>query len=237
MIKGIVFDKDGTLTNFHETWMPAIHKTVELFSGDNQDLKQRLMIAGGWDPEEDRITSGSILGAGDINDLIDCFLEILPELTSRREALHTEVEEIFTYSSCEEVVPATDLAELFTNLRDRGLLIGVATMDSENAANMLFDKLGVQDQLSYVVGYDSGHGVKPSSGMVEGFFKKTGLSANEVMVVGDNTHDTEMGRNAGAAKVVGVLTGNSLAEDLDGHADHILSSVAELPALIDQLNA
>lgn len=235
MIKGIVFDKDGTLTDFDKTWMPAIHKAVEIFSGDNLELKKELMIAGGWDPEADRITSGSIFGAGDLNDLMDCFLEILPELKSKREELLSEVDELYTITTNEGVVVATDLKRLFSLLTGRGIKIGIATMDTEKAAHMLFKKLGVDDLISYVVGYDSGKGVKPSAGMVQGFIDHTGIDAEHIMVVGDNSHDTEMGRNAGVATVVGVLTGNSLESDLEGYADHILPNVCELPALLDQL--
>ncbi len=235
MIKGIVFDKDGTLTDFHKTWMPGIHQVAELFARGDDDLKHRLMVAGGWDPVTNRITSGSIIGAGDLNDLMDCYLEILPHLAVGRDDLLTKVDAIFSHSCCEGVVEATNLKELFSNLHARGVTIGVATMDSENSAHMVFKKLGVSDCISYVAGYDSGYGVKPSAGMIEGFLSHTGLKGSDILVVGDNSHDTEMGKNAGAFKVVGVLTGNSLEEDLTGHADYILKHVGEIPDLLDQL--
>ena len=69
--------------------------------------------------------------------------------------------------------------------------------------------------------------------MVDGFRAATGLAAAEVAVVGDNLHDLEMGRAAGAGLLVGVLTGTSLREDLADHAHHVLDSIAGLEELLD----
>ena len=73
----------------------------------------------------------------------------------------------------------------------------------------------VLQQFDFLAGYDSGHGVKPEAGMVLAFCQQTGLSCEEVVVVGDNRHDIEMGRNAQAGLCVGVLTGTSERSDLE----------------------
>jgi phosphoglycolate phosphatase len=57
----------------------------------------------------------------------------------------------------------------------------------------------------------------------------------DVAVVGDNLHDLDMGRRAGAGLVVGVLTGNSERADLTAHADHVLESIVELEGVLDRL--
>jgi len=49
------------------------------------------------------------------------------------------------------------------------------------------------------------------------------------VVVGDNPHDLQMARSAGAGVAIGVLTGNSGAEDLLPLADAVLASVVDLP--------
>jgi phosphoglycolate phosphatase len=46
--------------------------------------------------------------------------------------------------------------------------------------------------------------------------------------VGDSLADLEMGRAAGAARVIGVLSGVSAREDLEPFADALLNSVADL---------
>jgi phosphoglycolate phosphatase len=59
--------------------------------------------------------------------------------------------------------------------------------------------------------------------------------AAEVCVVGDNLHDLEMGRAAGAGLVVGVLTGTSEHGDLAPLADRVLESIVALEALLDEI--
>ena len=54
-----------------------------------------------------------------------------------------------------------------------------------------------------------------------------------VLVAGDTPRDLQAGINSGAAYVVGVLSGASDADELGAHRHtHLLSSVAELPALL-----
>ncbi len=60
------------------------------------------------------------------------------------------------------------------------------------------------------------------------------LEPAEVIVVGDNRHDIEMGKNANAGLCIGVLTGTSTRADLEGVADLLLDDIAGLPAVIKQ---
>jgi phosphoglycolate phosphatase len=109
----------------------------------------------------------------------------------------------------------------------------VATSDSLQGARASLSGFGVLERLDFLAGYDSGHGVKPDPGMVEGFCGATGLVAAQVAVIGDNPDDLEMGRAAGAGLVVGVLTGTGASSELEALADHVLGSIAEIETLLD----
>ena len=64
----------------------------------------------------------------------------------------------------------------------------------------------------------------------------TGVTGvDRVLVAGDTVRDLQAGANAGVRAVVAVLTGatGSAALGRVGHT-HMLSSVAELPALIEE---
>ena len=73
--------------------------------------------------------------------------------------------------------------------------------------------------------------------MVHAFCNHTGLNQDEVIVIGDNLHDIEMGRSAGAGLTIGVLTGTSNREQLSEDADHVLSNVAEIFDILDSSEA
>ncbi len=69
--------------------------------------------------------------------------------------------------------------------------------------------------------------------MVTAFCQQMGLDAKSVVVVGDNLHDIEMGRNAGAGLCIGVLTGTSTRQDLAPHADHVLEDISMLAEILE----
>ena len=127
------------------------------------------------------------------------------------------------------------LEEVIDRLKARGYTLGIATSDSQAGAHASLAHFGVLELMDFVAGYDSGHGQKPGPGQVHGFCAATGLVPQEVAVVGDNLHDLEMGRSAGAGLVVGVLTGTGERAHLAPHADHVLDSIAGLEALLDRL--
>jgi phosphoglycolate phosphatase len=70
--------------------------------------------------------------------------------------------------------------------------------------------------------------------MVHAFCAAIGAEPADIIVVGDNTHDLEMARSAGAGLVIGVTSGNSTEADLAPLADAVLPSIRELPAWLRQ---
>lgn len=232
-IKAVLFDKDGTLVDFHKTWMPPCWAAARFFAANDEDLARELMILGGLDPETGRMKSGSLLAAANNHEIVEGWLPLAPfRQTDDRVALVHEVNQIFMVEGLKNAAVVTDLNVLFDKLEAMNCRLGVATMDSEEAALRSLSEFGVKDRLDYIAGYDSGHGSKPGPGMVHGFADKLDLDTSEILVVGDNLHDLHMGRSAGAGMVVGVLTGTSLREDLTADADHVLDSIEGLPELL-----
>jgi phosphoglycolate phosphatase len=70
--------------------------------------------------------------------------------------------------------------------------------------------------------------------MVEAFVRHTGLSPQEIALVGDSTHDLHAARKAGAVAIA-VLSGPATREDLEPHADHVINSIADLPDLVARI--
>lgn len=232
-IKAVLFDKDGTLVDFHKTWLPPCWAAARYFAANDEDLAHQLMTVGGLDPVTGRMKSGSLLAAANNEEIVESWLELAPfRLDEDRPSLVDAVNRIFIREGLKHATPVTDLGRLFDVLEALPCRLGVATMDSEQAALISLGEFGVRERLDYIAGYDSGFGSKPGPGMVHGFADKLGLAASEILVVGDNLHDIDMGRSAGAGMVVGVLTGTSTREDLAPHADHVLDSIEELPHLI-----
>lgn len=231
-IRGILFDKDGTLLDFHATWMPAYRSAAEVVSRDagRPEFANRLLAMGGYDHETGRCKPGLPLASGANVDIArlwarECGLDDAMQLVAR-------MEEIFAREAAARAVPVGDLASLFTRLTERGLHLGIATMDSEALAHTTVSRLEIDGFLSFVCGYDSGFGVKPGPGMVAAFCERLSLQPADVLVVGDTLHDLHMGRAAGAGLVVGVLSGTGTRDILESHCDHVLENVLALESLI-----
>lgn len=232
-IAGILFDKDGTLLDYAATWVPLNRLAAMAAADGDRELAGRLMVAGGYDEESGRVRGGSLLAAGTNREIASCWAELLPgrdaeELTALLERTFQEAGQRFS-------TPVAELVPLLERFRARGLRLGVATSDSEAGARATLAHFGVLELLDFLAGYDSGHGHKPGPGLVEAFCRTTGLPAAAVAVVGDNLHDLEMGRAAGAGLLVGVLTGTSHHEDLAPHAHHVLDSIVDLEALLGEI--
>jgi len=227
-IKGIVFDKDGTLLDFHATWVPRARAAVIAVAQGNVGLVEQMLQATGYDFEQQRVLGGSILAAGNNRDIADVWAPLAGRPVGEVEVL---LNQMFSDSSHGASVAVPNLTPSLQQLKDKGLVLGVATMDSEAGIVATLGDFNCLHLFDYKVGYDSGHGSKPGPGMVLGFCHQTGLTPNQVMVVGDNTHDLHMGLSAKAGFNVGVLTGTSLRSELELEADIVLNSIEELPAL------
>lgn len=231
-IKGILFDKDGTLLDFHATWIPAFRCAAQAVSREagRPELADRLLTVGGYDHASERCMPGLALASGTNLDIAhlwakECGLDDALPLLAR-------MEEIFAREAAAHAVPVGDLAPLFARLTARGLRLGIATMDSEALAHASVSRLAIDGFLSFVCGYDSGFGVKPGPGMVTAFCEQVSLAPAEVLVVGDTLHDLHMGRAAGAGLVVGVLSGTGNRELFESHCDHVVENVLALESLI-----
>lgn len=227
-IKGLLFDKDGTLFDFHRTWMPIMAEVAEEIAGAS--MVPQLLAAIGCREESGRFEAGSIGAAGNTFELADAWLAILGG--GDRAALIERLDGYFARLGPLRSVPVTDLAVFFSGLKRRGYVLGIATNDVEASARGTIERFGLCEMISFSAGYDSGHGQKPGPGMALAFCSATGLMPAEVAVIGDNTHDLDMGRSAGAGLLVGVLTGASGRDDLAPLADHVIANIEMLPELL-----
>jgi phosphoglycolate phosphatase len=225
-IRGIVFDKDGTLIRFEETWTPAFWASAQRLAEqmERPKLAERMMVAGGWCPETRRILPGTELASGTTDAVARLWRAVAPDLPEDA-TLIPWLDDVWHAEAMAHLTPIDPLPALFAGLRADRLHCGLATNDSETGARDTAARLGIAPHLSFTVGYDSGHGAKPAPGMILAAQAAWGLAPAQTAMVGDSPADLAAGRAAGCGLVIGVLSGASGGEVLGPLADLVLKDV------------
>jgi phosphoglycolate phosphatase len=230
-IQGVLFDKDGTLIDFTGTWRGLVEDMIADYADSDEALAESLGLAVGYDRSTGLFLPGSPIVADTTAVVADLMAALLPgrsasdieaDANARAAALGGE----------RGPMPVPGLRAALALLQNHNLHLGIATHDSERAARQHAKSLNIADLIKFYAGYDSGYGLKPGPGMPTAFCAAHGLMPERIIMVGDSLHDLEAGRSAGAAAVVGVLTGPATEAELAPHADIVLPSVADLPAYI-----
>lgn len=238
-IKGILFDKDGTLIDFNAVWLTAAKEVVRFFIQINgleysTEVEKRIYQAIGMEQER-VIPNGPLayqtyyeIGTGICKELQKMQIELDTKLVERQLSVLFEsvcARKDFSYH------PIVDLKPLFTQLSENGLKIGLATADTKSSVERCFTSLGVLDDFEYL-GYDDGTlQPKPAGDMFFAFAKKCSLKPSEILVVGDTKNDMIFAHRYGGIGV-GVLSGVSKKQDFGKEADFVVDTVAELPDLL-----
>jgi phosphoglycolate phosphatase len=230
-IRGLLFDKDGTLLDFQATWAQVADDTLTRLSDDRAE-QVRLGAAVGYDAEARRFAPGSPIVAGAVDEIAVIWQDMLPG-RDVEELVDLLIEGGDSATAQGALVPAVpDLPAFLSDLRAEGFRLGIATHDTEAAARDQMRVFGAHDHFDFISGFDSGHGLKPGPGMLLAFAEQTGLTPGEIAMIGDSVHDLGVAPAAQAAMAIGVLTGPATDADLAPYADHILPSIHALPALL-----
>lgn len=233
-LEAIVFDKDGVIIDFERTWAPALKSFARVMAAGDDDREREYLAAAGYDAASGGFTPGSIWAAGNTLDLVEAWAgdgdsQARARLGRRLEAHCAGFEQT-------PIIPGEELHDLFSDLRARGLKLAMATNDASASARRALEGLAIDGFFDCVVGYDSVANPKPAPDPLLAVCDWFGMAPERVAMVGDNAHDADMARAAGAGVVIGVLSGNGGRAELAPLVDHLIETIAELPALVDELN-
>ncbi len=229
-IKGILFDKDGTLVDFNATWSVVADLMAMEAAGGDRAKADELLSAAGLDFEAKRFRPDSIFAAGTNMDVVELWFPCLSS-AGQKDALQ-RFDRITSEQGSAMAVPLPGMAETLAALHAGEYRLGIATNDSTAGAEKTLAALGIAQLFDAAYGYDAVANPKPAPDTIRAFCDYTGLKPSEIAMVGDNRHDLEMARAGGCGLAIGVLSGTGTRQSLAPMADAVLDSVAELPAYL-----
>lgn len=228
-IEALLFDKDGTLFLFEETWAVWANSVLLRLADDDPAHARAIGQKIGFDTERRNFQPNSVVIAGTPSEIVK---ELVRHVSLAPDDLETLLNE---EAAATPQVEAVALTSYLKNLRKRGLKIGVATNDAEMPAKAHLDAANVTGLFDFISGYDSGFGSKPAPGPCLAFSSATGIAPEKIAMVGDSLHDLHAGRAAGM-KTIAVLTGIAPHSELAPFADVVLDHIGLIPAWLDDIS-
>ena len=237
----IIFDKDGTLTDFRKTWFPILEKRLQILTrrmhleerekSFRETVYRRFGINGEHidpygpfpytPPHEDEVIFATVLYEFGI-----------PYEMGKRAARASVVEAEREIDRIAVSVLYHGVEDVLRSLHSGGVLLTLATADLTEIAGDTLKRLGIFGLFDFVVGADMVTHNKPHPEMIEKILQALNIDARKTVLVGDSIVDMQMGEAADIGLVVGVLEGGIAAgKDLDGHSDVVIDSVRNIRVL------
>ena len=223
MIRAVLLDKDGTLTDFRATWEAWLGEAVPALAAASRADADLVAAAFGYDRALSRIAPGApFVTAPESVTALGVALAV--GWTDARAARW-----IAARARDVPQVPVPGAARAVAEIAAHGIPVGVLTNARQVEAERQLRSAGILEHLVRVIGCDSGYGAKPDPRGAAAFADALGIARAEVVLVGDGLPDIAAARGAGL-RALGVLTGTlDAAALLAAGAEAVLRDVSHLP--------
>ena len=240
MIKGVLFDKDGTLLEYHST-QHHIYATLLACLKDDyrvpEPLLRQLSETLGHLP--DGLTPDSLIQFSTNQQIAQALFDTCQSYAEERgwqPPFDTngllELIEQFSLGDDVPYVALPNVLETLRYLRKRDYRLGVATVDTLTATVAGLKMTGILEYFDYLgTGEDSRP--KPDTSLADRFCSQCGILPNELLIVGDGKNDLLFAQNVGA-HFIGIDAAGASATSVFRSAGQ--RSVADMREIIDVLD-
>jgi len=229
-IELVIFDKDGTLIEFHLMWGAWVEELgLRLEAATGLGLRTGLYPLLGVDRASGLVAAHGLLAATPMSRIREVVEAFVSDAGAGPAVAAGALEAAWHAPDPVALAqPVTDLPRLLDPLRKRGATLAVATSDDRDPTERTLVALGIAGHFAALACADDGFPTKPAPDPVLVLCERLGIAPARAAVVGDSPADLRMARAAGAGRAIGVLTGVGDAATLGPLSDAVLASIAEL---------
>jgi phosphoglycolate phosphatase len=226
----IIFDKDGTLIEFHLMWGGWVEELARRLEAEiGLPLRDGLYALLGVDQETGMVLAHGLMAATPMRRIREVVEGYVSDSGAAPAGAAAAVERAWHAPDPVALAqPVTDLRALLGRLRARVPTFAVATSDDRGPTERTLAALGIADQFAALSCADDGRRTKPAPDPVLHLCSTLGVPPSATAVVGDAPADLRMARAAGAARAIAVLTGVGDEAILAPLADVVLDSIEAL---------
>ena len=234
--EGLLFDKDGTLVDFHYLWLSWTQRVSSYLVQRVDNLTpEEVQQQWGVDAATGKVDAEGPLAVGSVSDLTGSAAGLVyryhglwPE---SRQLVSSAIAEAYnSIDKAEYTKPLNGVVDMVRSLREKGYKLAVVTTDDTASAQSCLQASGMEEYFHVILGCDQVENCKPFADLALTACRMLDVPPQKAAVIGDTRADMLMGKHARVAYRVGVTSGVGSHDDLKQYADFILESAA---ALID----
>jgi HAD superfamily hydrolase (TIGR01549 family) len=224
MIKAVIFDLDGTISDFNLDYKAM-----------RAEIRGYLLDAG--------VPVSILKTSGPVSDILERIIVYFKRYGLSEETLGRIQKTVWTIAENHELTAAstTDLIpgvkETLRTLKRSGFKLGLCTLNGKKSMDKILNRFKIKELFDSAIPREEANYVKPNPEHLKIVLGELEVMPNEAIAVGDSIRDIQAAKEINLI-AVGFPSGISPENQLiQSGANYIITSITDMPKLIKSINA